>query len=203
MYRAFGKRLLDLTVATLALLLLAPLLALVALLVRFRMGSPVLFRHQRPGFQGQPFIALKFRTMTNACDAQGNLLPDAERLTAFGQFLRNTSIDELPGLFNILRGEMSLIGPRPLEMIYLDRYSPEQMRRHDVMPGLSGWAQVNGRNLISWERKFELDVWYVDHLSLWLDLKIIVLTFKVLFTQEGISQPGYATTDDFLDARPR
>ncbi len=203
MYRTFGKRLLDLALTIPALIVLSPLLAVVALLVRLKMGSPVIFRHQRPGSRGKPFMAMKFRTMTNACDAQGKLLPDADRLTPFGQFLRNSSIDELPGLFNVLRGEMSLIGPRPLEMIYLERYSPEQMRRHDVMPGLSGWAQVNGRNLISWERKFELDVWYVDHVSLRVDLRIILMTFKTLVTQEGINMPGYATTDDFLDSTPR
>jgi len=203
LYRRFGKRLLDLAITILALILLSPAMALAALLIYIKMGSPILFRHQRPGLHGKPFIMLKFRTMTNARDAHGKLLRDSERLTPFGQFLRSTSLDELPSLINILRGEMSLIGPRPLEMIYLERYSPEQMRRHNVLPGITGWAQVNGRNLIPWERKFELDVWYVDHLSLWLDIKIIIMTIRVLITREGITQPGCTTTDDFLDPTPR
>ena len=192
------KRTFDLTVALLALALLSPLLGLIALAVRLTLGAPVLFRQVRPGLHGQPFTIYKFRTMTGARDAQGNLLPDAERLTPFGRFLRSTSLDELPELFNVLKGEMSLVGPRPLLMQYLDRYTPEQMRRHEVRPGITGWAQVNGRNAITWEQKFALDVWYVDHSSLWLDLKIILLTVCKILTREGISQPGQATAREFM-----
>jgi sugar transferase EpsL len=191
MYRTFGKRLLDLALTIPALILLAPVLGLVALLVRLKLGAPILFRQQRPGLLGQPFTILKFRTMTNARDAQGNLLHDEDRLTPFGQFLRSTSLDELPELFNVLKGEMSLVGPRPLLMRYLDRYSPEQMRRHEAKPGITGWAQVNGRNALTWERKFDLDVWYVDHQSLWLDLRIIALTGRKIIIREGITWKGY------------
>lgn len=198
MYRTFGKRLLDLALTIPALILLSPVLGLVALLVRLKLGAPILFRQQRPGLLGQPFTILKFRTMTNARDAQANLLPDEDRLTPFGQFLRSTSLDELPELFNVLKGEMSLVGPRPLLMRYLDRYSPEQMRRHKVKPGITGWAQVNGRNALTWERKFDLDVWYVDHQSLWLDLKIIALTGRKIIIREGITPEGYATGYEFM-----
>jgi sugar transferase EpsL len=200
MYRMFGKRLLDLALTIPALILFAPLLALLALLVRLKLGSPVLFRQQRPGLHGQPFTILKFRTMTNDRDDQGNLLPDAERLTPFGRFLRNTSLDELPELFNVLRGDMSLVGPRPLLMRYLDRYTSEQMRRHEVRPGITGWAQVNGRNAVTWEQKFALDVWYVDNWSLWLAMTNIILTFLKVLTCEGISQPGHATMEEFMGA---
>jgi len=193
-----GKRLLDLALTIPALILLAPLFVLLALLVRLRLGSPVLFRQQRPGLCGQPFTLFKFRTMTDARDAQGHLLPDANRLTRFGRFLRSTSLDELPELFNVLKGEMSLVGPRPLLMQYLERYTPEQVRRHEVKPGLTGWAQVNGRNALTWEQKFALDVWYVDHWSLWLDLSIILLTAWKVLIREGISQPGQATMKEFL-----
>ena len=197
MYSASGKRLFDLAFTIPGLILLSPLLAMLALLVRLKLGSPVLFRQRRPGWQGNPFTLLKFRTMTDAGDEQGNLLPDTDRLTAFGRLLRSTSLDELPELLNVLKGEMSLVGPRPLLMQYLERYSPEQMRRHEVRPGITGWAQVNGRNAITWEQKFALDVWYVDHLSLWLDLRIIALTLWKLLTREGISQPGHATMEEF------
>jgi sugar transferase EpsL len=198
MYRTFGKRLLDLVFTISALILLSPALALVALLACLKFGSPVLFRQRRPGLHGRPFTIYKFRTMTDKCDADGNLLPDAERLTSFGRFLRGTSLDELPELFNVLKGHMSLVGPRPLLMQYLDRYTPEQMRRHEVRPGITGWAQVNGRNALTWEQKFALDVWYVDHWSLCWDLKIIALTAWKVLTREGISQPGQATAQEFM-----
>src|ERR1700690_2486943 len=164
-----SKRILDLTIATLGLIILSPIILLTAILVRIFLGTPVLFRQTRPGYKGKPFAVTKFRTMTDARDAHGNLLPDDIRLTRFGKFLRSASLDELPELFNILRGEMSFIGPRPLLMEYLPLYSSEQMRRHDVYPGLTGWAQVNGRNALDWQTRFALDVWYVDHLSFWLD----------------------------------
>lgn len=195
----------DACASLLALLLLCPLLAAVALVVRLRLGRPVLFRQLRPGLHGRPFVILKFRTMTDARGADGNLLPDAERLTALGQFLRSTSLDELPELLNVLRGEMSLVGPRPLLMKYLDRYTPEQARRHDVKPGITGWAQVNGRNAISWEDKFAFDQWYARNLSFRLDLAILCLTVVRIFTRTGISPAGRATMPAFLgqrDARP-
>jgi sugar transferase EpsL len=197
-YARYGKRAFDLALTCLALIVLSPLLALIVLLVRWQLGAPVLFRQQRPGWHGQPFMLYKFRTMTDAHDAQGNLLPDAERLTPFGRFLRSTSLDELPELFNVLKGEMSLVGPRPLLMQYLDRYTPEQARRHEVLPGIAGWAQVNGRNALTWEQKFALDVWYVDHHSMWLDLKIMALTIWKTLMREGISQPGQATAEEFM-----
>jgi sugar transferase EpsL len=200
MYRRFGKRLLDLALSLTALVLLSPFIAALALTVRQRLGTPVLFRQQRPGLDGQIFTIYKFRTMTDARDEQGHLLPDAERLTPFGRFLRSASLDELPELWNILRGDMSLVGPRPLLMQYLDRYTPEQARRHEVRPGITGWAQVNGRNALTWEQKFALDVWYVDHLSLWLDVKIIVMTLWKILSREGISQPGQATAEEFMGA---
>ena len=197
MYRRFGKRVLDLAVTIPALLLLSPVMALVALLVHSRLGSPILFRQPRPGLCDKPFVLLKFRTMTDARDAQGDLLPDADRLAPWGRFLRSTSLDELPELFNVLRGEMSLVGPRPLLIQYLERYTPEQARRHEVKPGITGWAQVNGRNALTWEQKFVLDTWYVDHWSLWLDLRIIILTIWKALLREGISQPGQATAQEF------
>ncbi len=193
-----SKRLLDLVIVVLALLLLSPLLLVVALSVRLFLGKPLLFRQQRPGYKGRPFFIYKFRTMTNASDSAGNLLPDAERLTPLGRFLRAFSLDELPELFNILRGEMSVVGPRPLLMEYLPRYSPEQMRRHEAYPGLTGWAQIHGRNALTWADKFRLDVWYVDHWSFWLDIRIILLTFWKVLQREGISQPGQATTEYFM-----
>lgn len=196
-YHRVGKRLFDLLLAVPTLIVLSPLLTVLALLVRVNLGAPVLFRQTRPGLHGKPFTLYKFRTMTDARDAQGNLLPDAERLTPFGRFLRSTSLDELPELWNVLKGDMSLVGPRPLLMQYLDRYTPEQARRHEVRPGITGWAQVNGRNALTWEQKFALDVWYVDHLSFWLDLKIIALTLWKILKREGISQPGQATVEYF------
>ena len=191
------KRLFDLLVATLALYLLAlPLLALVWLIDR-KLGSPVLFTQVRPGLHGKPFLMVKFRTMTDERDAAGALLPDAQRLTPFGRFLRSTSLDELPELWNVMRGEMSLVGPRPLLMEYLPLYSPEQARRHEVRPGITGWAQVNGRNAISWVDKFALDVWYVDHRSLWLDVRILWLTVRKVLVRDGISAAGEATMPRF------
>ncbi len=192
------KRFFD-TICTLAgLLLLSPLLVVTAILVRCRLGSPVLFRQERPGLYGKPFIMFKFRTMTDQRDAAGNVLPDAVRLTPFGNFLRNTSLDELPELINVLKGEMSLVGPRPLLMEYLERYTPEQARRHEVRPGITGWAQVNGRNAISWEHKFALDAWYVDHRTFLLDLRILLLTIGKVFRKEGVSEAGQATMSKFM-----
>lgn len=197
MYSTGLKRLFDLLVTIPALLFLAPFLLALALLVRLKLGAPVLFRQPRPGLHGKPFTLYKFRTMTDARDAQGHLLPDAERLTSFGRFLRSYSLDELPEFFNVFKGEMSMVGPRPLLMQYLPRYTPEQARRHEVKPGITGWAQVNGRNALTWEAKFALDVWYVEHASLWLDLKIIALTVWKILTREGISHPGEATMAEF------
>ena len=191
------KRLFDFLLALLALLLLALPLLVLALLVRRKLGSPVLFRQVRPGLHGQPFEMVKFRTMTDARDADGALLPDAVRLTPFGRFLRASSLDELPELWNVLKGEMSLVGPRPLLMEYLPLYSAEQYRRHEVRPGVTGWAQVNGRNAISWEEKFALDVWYVEHQSLALDIKILWLTVKKVLLRDGISAAGEATMAKF------
>ena len=196
-----SKRALDLILAIPALIVLSPLLAILFLLVAVLLGSPVLFRQQRPGLHGRPFSLLKFRTMSNARDSRGTMLPDAQRLTAFGRFLRAVSLDELPELFNVLKGDMSLVGPRPLLMQYLDRYTPEQARRHEVRPGITGWAQVNGRNAITWEEKFKLDVWYVDNWSLWLDIKIIAMTIWKIIKREGINQPGEATMREFMGSK--
>ncbi len=184
------KRIFDVVAASAALVVLAPLLLLIAACVAVRLGRPVLFSQQRPGRYGKPFCLWKFRTMTDARNADGRLLPDAQRLTRFGHFLRKTSLDELPELWNVLRGEMSLVGPRPLLVDYLPLYSEEQMRRHEVLPGITGWAQINGRNAASWPRKFALDVWYVDHQSLWLDLKIIARKLLIVVSREGVDQPG-------------
>lgn len=191
------KRLFDICTTFLGIIIIWPLVFLLALLVRIKLGSPILFRQQRPGFQGKPFMMYKFRTMTDERDVSGNLLPDADRLPHFGRFLRSSSLDELPELLNVLKGNMSLVGPRPLLMQYLPLYNPEQARRHEVRPGITGWAQVNGRNAISWEDKFKLDVWYVDHRSFWLDLKILWMTFHKVFKREGISQDGQATMEPF------
>jgi lipopolysaccharide/colanic/teichoic acid biosynthesis glycosyltransferase len=196
-YGRVGKRVMDLLLTSLLSIVLLPFLGLIALLVKLKLGKPTLFCQQRPGLHGKPFTLYKFRTMTDERDDQGNLLPDADRLTALGNFLRSTSLDELPELFNVLKGDMSLVGPRPLLMEYLPRYTTEQMRRHEVRPGITGWAQVNGRNALTWEQKFKLDVWYVDHCNLWLDIKILVLTLIKVFQREGISQPGRATVDYF------
>src|SRR5690554_5226984 len=190
MYREFGKRWIDIFLSFLALLVLSPFLAVLFCAVRIKLGSPVFFRQERTGFGGHPFVLYKLRTMTTARDANGNLLPDEERLTAFGRFLRRTSLDELPELLNVLKGDMSLVGPRPLLIRYLDRYTPEQARRHEVRPGITGWAQINGRNAITWEEKFKYDVWYVDHQSIWLDLKILLKTIKKVYKRDGISHAG-------------
>jgi lipopolysaccharide/colanic/teichoic acid biosynthesis glycosyltransferase len=191
------KRFLDLLVSALCLMLLAlPLLAL-AVLIRYQLGRPVLFCQMRPGLKGRPFNMIKFRTMTQELGPDGALLPDAQRFTPLGRFLRASSLDELPELWNVLRGEMSLVGPRPLLMEYLPLYSPEQARRHEVRPGITGWAQVNGRNAISWSDKFELDVWYIDHSSLWLDVRILWLTVRKVLVRDGISAAGEATMPKF------
>lgn len=191
------KRIVDIIGAGMGLLLLSPVLLVVALLILRQMRRPVFFRQTRPGLHGKPFEMIKFRTMQDAMDAEGNPLPDAERLTRLGRFLRSTSLDELPELWNVLIGEMSLVGPRPLLMEYLPLYSPEQARRHEVRPGVTGWAQVNGRNAISWDEKFALDVWYVDNRTIWLDLKIIWLTIRKVIKREGISASGEATMSKF------
>jgi sugar transferase EpsL len=193
-----AKRTFDLICVLVGLGLCCPLLLVLGLAVRLLIGAPVLFRQKRPGFHGRPFLMFKFRTMNEAQDPHGNLLPDEQRLTSFGRFLRSTSLDELPELFNVLKGEMSLVGPRPLLMEYLPRYTPEQARRHEVKPGITGWAQVNGRNAISWEDKFKLDVWYVDYHSLWLDLKILAMTAIQVFQRRGISATGHATMPVFV-----
>lgn len=191
------KRLLDIVLSLFALVLFSPIIGLVAWKIRQKLGSPVIFRQTRPGLHGEPFDMVKFRTMKDAVDSKGNPLPDTERMTLFGNWLRNTSLDELPELWNVLKGEMSLVGPRPLLMQYLPLYSQEQARRHEVRPGVTGWAQVNGRNAISWEEKFKLDVWYVDHHSFWLDVKIIFLTVKKVFFKEGITAEGHVTIEPF------
>ena len=192
-----GKRLFDLALALLVLPLLLGVMAVVALLVRIKLGSPVLFCHRRPGYLGEPFTLYKFRTMTERRSGLQESQADVERLTAFGRFLRSTSLDELPQLFNVLRGDMSLVGPRPLLMRYLPLYTKQQARRHEVKPGITGWAQVNGRNAISWEEKFALDVWYVEHLALRLDLRILALTLWKGLRREGVSQAGQATVENF------
>ncbi|ENK2331193.1 sugar transferase [Vibrio diabolicus] len=191
------KRLFDFAASFFGLILLSPIIALVAWKIRKNLGSPVLFRQTRPGLHGKPFEMVKFRTMKDAVDAQGNPLPDSERMTPFGDKLRNSSLDELPELWNVLKGEMSLVGPRPLLMQYLPLYNKEQARRHEVRPGVTGWAQINGRNAISWEDKFKLDVWYVDNRNLWLDIKVLFLTVKKVFIKEGISAEGEATMPYF------
>jgi sugar transferase EpsL len=192
------KRVVDILMSSIALVLLSPLLIGIAILVAIYMGRPVIFSHQRPGLNGTPFTMIKFRTMNDQRDAQGDFLPDGQRLTAFGKFIRSTSLDELPELWNVLKGDMSLVGPRPLMMEYLERYSPEQARRHEAVPGVTGWAQINGRNKILWEEKFKLDVWYVDNWSLWLDFKILFLTGWKVFAREGISQANHDTIEDFM-----
>ncbi len=200
--RNFAKRSFDIISSAAGLVVISPLLAVLAVLVRLKLGSPVLFRQQRPGLGGKAFVIYKFRTMTDQRDTAGNLLPDAQRLPAFGRFLRSTSFDELPELLNVLKGDMSIVGPRPLMMKYLGRYSPGQARRHEVKPGITGWAQINGRNAISWEDKFKLDVWYVDNWTLWLDIKIILKSVWMVVAREGITQQGRATMDEFMGARP-
>lgn len=197
MYRRFGKRALDFVVSLLALLVSCPIMAVIALSVRMKLGAPIVFRQIRPGRDGRPFVIYKFRTMIDSRDSVGQLLPDAQRLTRFGRFLRSTSLDELPEFLNVLSGNMSVVGPRPLLMEYLKRYTPEQARRQEIHPGITGWAQINGRNALTWEQKFEMDVWYVDHMSLGLDLKIIVLTVLKIMRRESINQPGQATMEEF------
>jgi len=191
------KRIFDVTVASLLILTLSPILIIISILILLVMGRPILFIQQRAGYKGIPFRIYKFRTMTNERDSSGQLLPDNMRLKRFGRFLRKTSLDELPQLWNVLKGDLSLVGPRPLLMQYLDRYTPEQARRHEVRPGITGWAQINGRNAISWEEKFKLDVWYVDNRSFWLDMKILWLTIKKVLRSEGISQRGHVTMEEF------
>ncbi|QBC33461.1 sugar transferase [Pandoraea sp. XY-2] len=191
------KRLIDIVGASVGLLLLSPVIAIVWIMISRRLGSPAIFRQVRPGRDGKPFEMIKFRTMTDARNAAGELLPDSARMTPFGQFLRSSSLDELPELWNVLKGDMSLVGPRPLLMEYLPLYSPVQARRHEVRPGVTGWAQVNGRNAITWGEKFRLDVWYVDHQSFWLDLKIIYLTLRKVVAREGVSQDGHVTIEKF------
>lgn len=200
-YRNRGKRGFDLSLALAAALVLSPVLALLWLLARASVGKPAFFRQERPGWRGRPFTVLKFRTMTDARDPAGNLLPDAERITAFGRWLRWNSLDELPELFNVLQGDMSLVGPRPLLTEYLQLYTAEQARRHEVKPGITGWAQVNGRNAISWEEKFKLDVWYVDHCRLWLDLKILGMTVIQVVQRKGISAEGHASMPAFAGSQ--
>ncbi|MFP4150239.1 MAG: sugar transferase [Nitriliruptoraceae bacterium] len=192
-----SKRVLDIVGAAVGGVLLAPLTAVIALLVRWRLGPPVLFRQLRPGLHGEPFELIKFRTMTDERGPDGRPLPDAERLPRFGRVLRSTSLDELPELWNVLKGDMSLVGPRPLLLEYLPRYSPRQARRHEVRPGLTGWAQVNGRNARSWEERLELDVWYVEHRSLWLDLRILARTLLAVLRRDGVAAEGQATVERF------
>jgi sugar transferase EpsL len=197
MYR-YTKYLLDKVIAVIGIVALSPILLLVFVLIRMGLGSPVIFKHRRPGLFGKPYLMYKFRTMQNANDKDGNPLPDEQRLTKLGSFLRKTSLDELPELFNVIKGDMSLVGPRPLLAEYLPRYTREQARRHEVKPGITGWAQVNGRNAIGWEEKFSLDIWYVDNRKLWLDLKILWLTFVKVINREGISQKGHSTMPEFI-----
>jgi sugar transferase EpsL len=197
MYNLMMKRSMDLSLALVLLVLLLPVFTVISVLIWFSMGWPIIFCQQRPGYKARIFNIFKFRTMAELKDEQGNLLEDGKRLTPLGVFLRRSSLDELPELFNVIKGEMSLVGPRPLLPQYLSRYSKEQSRRHDVKPGVTGWAQVNGRNAISWEDKFKLDLWYVDNSSFWLDLKILILTLGKSLAREGINQPGVATAEEF------
>jgi sugar transferase EpsL len=196
-YARHGKRVLDVAVAGAVLSFGWPAFLAIAGLVRWRIGAPVIFRQKRPGLDGQPFEIYKFRTMMDTRGSGGDLLSDAERLTPFGKFLRSTSLDELPELWNVLRGDMSLVGPRPLLVEYLSRYSPRQARRHEVRPGITGWAQVNGRNALSWDERFEHDVWYVDNMSLILDLRILLATVREIILRRGVNEPGHATMTPF------
>ena len=191
------KRLFELVIASVSLLLLSPVLLVIAIAIRWRLGSPVIFRAVRPGLYGKPFCMYKFRSMTNDCDANGNLLPNKQRITKLGEFLRRSSLDELPQLVNVIKGEMSLVGPRPLVMEYLPLYSAEQFRRHNVKPGITGWAQINGRTSVSWKEKFELDVWYVDHHSFSLDMRILWLTLLKVFTHSDGNSTGETEFGDF------
>ena len=198
MYRKFGKRFFDLVLVIPGLILISPMLLLVAIVAKLKIGSPVLFQQERPGIHGKIFKMIKFRSMRNDRDANGELLPDEVRLVPFGKLLRATSLDEFPELWNVIKGEMSLVGPRPLLAKYLDRYNPTQARRHEVRPGITGWAQINGRNAITWEEKFDYDVWYVDNLSFFLDVKILALTVLKVFKRSGTSAEGHATMPEFL-----
>ncbi|OKL37670.1 sugar transferase [Domibacillus mangrovi] len=195
------KRIFDFIFAFMVVILLSPIVLLTFIAIKVKIGSPVIFKQPRPGLHGKPFFVYKFRTMTDERDENGELLPDSIRLTPFGQLLRKLSLDELPQLFNVLKGDISLVGPRPLLMEYLDLYTPEQARRHEVRPGITGWAQVNGRNAISWEDKFKLDVWYVDNRSFWLDIKILFMTVQKVFKSEGISQAGHVTIEKFAGSK--
>jgi sugar transferase EpsL len=197
-YRKFGKRFFDLVLVIPGLILISPMLLLVAIVAKFKIGSPVLFQQERPGIHGKIFKMIKFRSMCNDRDANGELLADEVRLVPFGKLLRATSLDEFPELWNVIKGEMSLVGPRPLLAKYLDRYNPTQARRHEVRPGITGWAQINGRNAITWEEKFDYDVWYVDNLSFFLDVKILALTVLKVFKRSGTSAEGHATMPEFL-----
>jgi sugar transferase EpsL len=197
------KRLIDIILSVVGIVLLSPLLVILALLIRFKIGSPVLFRQERPGLKGKGFIIYKFRTMTDQKDNAGQLLPDDQRLPAFGRFLRSASLDELPELFNVIKGDMSIVGPRPLMMKYLNRYTPQQARRHEVKPGITGWAQINGRNTLTWEDKFKMDVWYVDNRSVWLDSKIISKSIWMVIRRQGITQEGRATVDEFFGTQQK
>lgn len=197
-YGFLKKRVLDIVFSIVALVIFSPILILVSIFVRYNFGSPIIFKQQRPGKDGKPFWIMKFRTMTNDRDNEGELLADEHRITPFGTFLRSTSLDELPELFNVLRGDMSVVGPRPLMMHYMERYNAEQMRRHHVRPGITGWAQVNGRNAVSWEERFKLDVWYVENMSLYLDLKIIFMTISTVLQRDGINQEGHVTMTEFM-----
>ncbi|MEE4363759.1 MAG: sugar transferase [Desulfotignum sp.] len=201
MYRNTVKRLVDFTIALVLVAVLLPVFLLIALMVRLKLGSPVIFRQMRPGFRGRPFMIYKFRSLTNDTDDTGRLLPDVQRFTRFSAMLRRSSLDELPELVNVLKGDMSLVGPRPLLMQYLDRYDRQQARRHEVRPGITGWAQVNGRNTVSWEEKFTLDVWYVDHHDFLLDMRIMLMTIVQVYRQAGIHQKGHVTAAEFLGNR--
>jgi len=192
------KRFFDFSISWGLLTVLLPVFILIAIWVRYKLGSPVLFKQRRPGLHGKPFVMYKFRSLTDERDERGNLLPDSERFTSVSSFLRKSSLDELPELVNVLKGEMSLVGPRPLLMQYLKRYTIEQAKRHNVKPGITGWAQINGRNSISWEEKFKLDVWYVDNQSLWLDMKILIFTIAQVYKGEGIHQKGHVTAEEFM-----
>lgn len=195
------KRIIDIIGALVGLIVSSPIMLIVSLIIYLTMGRPVFFKQLRPGMNGKPFVIYKFRTMLDLKDKDGNLLPDEKRITAIGRFLRSTTLDELPEFWNVLKGDMSLVGPRPLLMEYLPRYTPEQARRHNVKPGMTGWAQVNGRNAITWEEKFKLDVWYVDNWNIPLDLKIIFLTILKVFKREGVSAEGYATMPEFVGSK--
>jgi lipopolysaccharide/colanic/teichoic acid biosynthesis glycosyltransferase len=195
------KRTFDFVISFFLLFVLSPIFLILVVLIKTRLGSPVLFKQIRPGLNSKPFVMIKFRSMLDSSDRFGNPLPDSDRLTNFGRLLRSTSLDELPGLFNVLKGEMSLVGPRPLLMEYLPLYTEEQLKRHEVRPGITGWAQVNGRNAISWEDKFELDTWYVENQSIWLDIRVLILTVKKVFMREGISAEGEATISKFTGSK--